>query len=150
VTDPVAIVLANFGFWVARCPKPDCHWADYYGVAMTPAGRRVGGLTLDRYVCLDGCGNSYAAQWPATSLRAGVEQLLALRPDPAKRNWEPGETLEQLLWENAAHGIPAPDLILDPGRDGVTFAIIDDAVTVGGRAIYGAGILAELTPGATR
>lgn len=144
MTELVATVVANTGWWVAQCPAPGCHGAEYYGVADTAAGRRVGGLTLDRYVCLIGCGRAFAAVWPSLSLRAGVEQLLALRPDPAKRNWEPGETLEQLLWENAAHGIGAPAPTLEPDRDGVAFAIVDDAVTLGGRAIFGAGQLTEL------
>lgn len=44
--------------------------------------------------------------WPADP--DGIEAILAMRPDPNTRSWDPGETLEDLLQENAAHGlIPA-------------------------------------------
>lgn len=28
-----------------------------------------------------------------------------MRPDPSTRNWFPGETLNDLMWENGIHGI---------------------------------------------
>jgi hypothetical protein len=34
-----------------------------------------------------------------------VERLLLMRPDPMTQNWEPNETLIDLMWENGAHGI---------------------------------------------
>jgi hypothetical protein len=142
VSELVAVVIVNWGRWLARCPRPGCTFAEYYGVAPANGALRVGGLQLDRYVCLAGCGGAYAATWPAPSLRAGIEQLLALRP-AAHRNWEPPQTLADLLEENAAHGILAPTM-LDPDEDGIAFNIVDDVVTVGGSAVYGAGRLTEL------
>ena len=37
--------------------------------------------------------------------RAEIERLLLKRPDPTRRNWLIGETIEQLRMENIAHGI---------------------------------------------
>lgn len=56
----------------------------------------------------------------------GVERLLMMRPDPSTRNWVPGETLHDLMFENAEHGV------LDDPRFGVDAApgdslmILDD------------------------
>jgi len=36
---------------------------------------------------------------------SGVERILMMRPDPSTRNWVPGETLQDLMWENGQHGI---------------------------------------------
>ena len=44
--------------------------------------------------------------WPTSATQARIEALLALRPDPATRNWRPRETLKALAAENAAHGLP--------------------------------------------
>jgi hypothetical protein len=45
----------------------------------------------------------------------GVERLLAMRPNPKNRNWRPGETLIDLMTENAVHGVFDPALPADPG-----------------------------------
>lgn len=37
--------------------------------------------------------------------RAEIERVLLMRPDPEKRNWKLGETVEQLVAENIEHGI---------------------------------------------
>lgn len=87
-------VYANHGRWVAQCPR------------------------LQPFVCRDAlqvwwpeskvfdcptCGLIAELGWPAE--RAKIEELLMARPDPATRNWEPGESLTLLLTENLAHGI---------------------------------------------
>lgn len=41
--------------------------------------------------------------WPPDV--ASIEAVLAYRPDPNTRNWEPGETVTDLIAENAVHGI---------------------------------------------
>jgi len=44
--------------------------------------------------------------------RATIEAILLLRPNPANRNWLPGETLADLVLENVVHGIqPTPPSI---------------------------------------
>jgi hypothetical protein len=48
---------------------------------------------------------------------AGVERLLSMRPNVATRNWEPGETLIDLMVENGKHGVfdPISTAELPPG-----------------------------------
>jgi hypothetical protein len=46
--------------------------------------------------------------WPDADMADGVERLLSMRPNVATRNWAPGETLIDLMMENAAHGIFDP------------------------------------------
>ena len=54
------------------------------------------------------CANRHCGgQWqpvalPATARR--IEEILLARPDAANRNWFPGETVDDLLAENAEHG----------------------------------------------
>lgn len=43
--------------------------------------------------------------WPTEAMVKAVERLLMMRPAPAHRNWFPGETLHDLMFENGAHGI---------------------------------------------
>jgi hypothetical protein len=55
------------------------------------------------------CGNRYCGgRWRRVALppeRAAIERMLLLRPDAANRNWQPGETVADLVAENAAHGV---------------------------------------------
>lgn len=43
--------------------------------------------------------------WPSEDMVYGVERILMMRPDPSTRSWFPGETLNDLMWENGEHGI---------------------------------------------
>jgi hypothetical protein len=63
--------------------------------------------------------------WPAEEMVYGIERLLLMRPLPYTQNWNPGETLVDLAWENGQHGIFSyPDelgvaddpLIIEEGR----------------------------------
>lgn len=96
---------ANWGRWVVRCPR--CPSA-LDGVPGDPAFR-----------CWE-CGATAAVDWPPEATVAGVERLLLMRPDVTTRNWLPGETLIDLVVENAAHGIWDTDtpgeLTVDDGR----------------------------------
>lgn len=51
------------------------------------------------------CWQSTAVLWPSDDMVQGVERLLMMRPDVTTRNWTPGETLIDLMWENGQHGI---------------------------------------------
>jgi hypothetical protein len=88
----VTYAYANHGRWVA-----DCSHAAYCDAA----------AHLDRFqdgfICE--CGRSTEVVWPAVDMVAGVERLLSMRPNPKNRNWRPGETLIDLMTENAIHGI---------------------------------------------
>lgn len=99
----VAYAEANWGRWIARCPAGLCtnamqlhRWQQHFACA--GAG---------------GCGWTTDVLWPADP--EAVEALLALRPAARTRNWLPGETLQQLLLENAQHDVLPPSLLLESG-----------------------------------
>lgn len=93
----VAYAEANYGRWVACCPRPGC------ANAMA--------LVDDQPVfeCLgpDSCGMEAPVIWPADP--QAIEALLAMRPFVQNQNWLVGETLEDLLAENAEHGCLPPE-----------------------------------------
>jgi hypothetical protein len=51
------------------------------------------------------CGQVTEVVWPSPEMVQGIERLLMMRPDPTTRNWYPGETLHDLMFENGAHGV---------------------------------------------
>jgi hypothetical protein len=89
------------------------------------------------WVC-EVCGLPTDIVWPPDPI--AIEAVLLMRPDPASRNWEPGETVADLVMENAAHGIvppgtPPPERWADP--DAATDLITEvDGCVVGG-LVYG-------------
>jgi hypothetical protein len=54
------------------------------------------------------CGSNMAILWPAEAMVHSIERLLLMRPLPLNRNWRPGETLHDLMRENAEHGVFDP------------------------------------------
>lgn len=114
---------ANWGGWVANCPRPWCTNA-----MQVDRGQ-------DEFVCAgaDGCGMQAVLIWPADP--DAIEAILQLRPVRRTRNWVPGETLNQLMAENAEHGcIPAEWTALaeaEPGGSLDVLVVLDERV-VGG------------------
>lgn len=111
----VAYARANWGRWIADCPSPFC----------------LSALQLQRhqpwYVCPD-CGEAGEIVWPEHL--EDVERLLMMRPDPFTRNWEPGESLQDLYLENLDHGIlPAPLEVLAT-QPGLILEVADDRILV--------------------
>lgn len=97
-------VEANWGRWTARCPR--CPSA----------------LMVERFApvfsCQE-CGARAEVLWPPEDMVWSIERLLLMRPDVTTQNWQPGETLTHLMWENGAHGIftDVPgELIVDEGK----------------------------------
>ena len=91
-----ATAYVNHGRWVADCPTPHC------------AGAIV--LYRDTFLCGNclnvECGYRYRmVLWPAE--KGVVEETLSKRFLPETANWRPGETMQQLRSENAAHMIGA-------------------------------------------
>lgn len=115
---------ANHGRWIADCPRPYCRSA-----AQLATWEQV-------FFCLD-CHIEAAVIWPPST--EDIEQVLNMRPDPATRNWEPGEDLVDLLAENMAHGVTGIDL------DAVT-GTVPLAIAENGHIVSGA-ILAALRTG---
>lgn len=111
-------VEANWGRWVARCPRQWCTNA----MQVEPGD--------SAFICLGagGCGWTAALVWPPDP--PAIELLLMMRPVPRTRNWMPGESLEDLIAENARHGVLAPALAGLTGS--VTLAAIVDERLVGG------------------
>jgi hypothetical protein len=116
----------NTGMWVAYCPRPGCTNAEKFGLCDDGT---TGGLAGDSFRCrpeYGGCGLVCRAQWPDADLVPKIEALVLVRPVPATRNWEPGETLSDLMGENFEHGIvPAAALRGEP------VTILGDRVTSG-------------------
>lgn len=89
--EDVAMARMNWSRWIADCSSRHCTSA----LALAP------GTPIMR--CFD-CGwVTERIVWPDHT--DAIETLLAMRPDEKTRNWEPGETLEQLANENVQHGI---------------------------------------------
>lgn len=99
-----AVVYVSWGLWVADCPRPDCLGAEHFGHA--PITGAVGGLTQVGFACAR-CGLVCPCAWPENA--ADIWALLRQRPREETRNWMPGEELQNLLAENIAHGIIAPE-----------------------------------------
>lgn len=97
-----AYAFAEWGVWKARCPRPGCTNA----MALL--------RDQDFYQCLGphSCGIEAPIIWPADP--DAIEAILAMRPLPATQNWLVGETLEQLLEENAAHNCLPPEWLALP------------------------------------
>jgi len=80
----------NHGRWVADCARPYCGGAE-----------RVN-APFDTFFCHE-CGQFNTVDFPNDARR--IERLLAGRPNPVTRNWHPGETYDQLVEEDRAHGL---------------------------------------------
>lgn len=82
----------NHGRWIARCPY--CAGAMYVAPGLP-------------FYCVD-ClmvaneGQAMTVVFPEEKER--IEALLLARPNPATRNWQPGETVAQLESENDLYG----------------------------------------------
>lgn len=88
----VVAVEANHGRWVAWCGYRDRCDAAAQLARFQPV-----------FVCE--CGGRTEVVWPDPDMVAGIERLLLMRPHRKHQNWRPGETLHDLLHENATHGI---------------------------------------------
>ena len=84
---------ADYGRWVARSGRPDrCS----YNAELEPF--------QPAFACPE-CGAVTEVIWPDAETVQGVVRLLMMRPHAENRNWKPGESLIDLMVENAEHGI---------------------------------------------
>jgi hypothetical protein len=120
----------NWSRWVADCPSPHCASA----------------LQLYRdqpwFTCLD-CGEVSEIEWP--DMIEEIERILLMRPNPFTRNWEPGETLNDLYEQNLEHGVlPAPldSILTHPG--GMVFAVTENRIIVDRAALPSDGSRREI------
>lgn len=101
-----------------RAALPEYSWREPWTSLATPAARISGG----RWIVDCPCGNANSAshEWMLALCyecgaiyrsivfpenREAIEQALLLRPEWRNRHWAPPETLDDLLAENAAHGV---------------------------------------------
>lgn len=103
--DTVAVaVRVNQGRWIADCPF--CPGAE----KIWPGGRlqyrpdvpHPFGI-VDSTLHCGYSGEKAPVVFPADAPL--IHQLLEKRPDPHNRNWTPGETVEDLIFENLSHGV---------------------------------------------
>lgn len=120
----VAYAEANWGRWVARCPRLGC----YSAKQLNPG---------QGFIC-DDCGHITDVVWPAdTDI---IEHLLMLRPDVTTRNWTASETVDDLWLENLRHGVPlvkhpelgasASRLYLDTAGGQVRLRLLDEPLVI--------------------
>jgi len=92
-----AVAVVSGSCWIALCPSGD-------------GGAEFVNFEDPRFFCCN-CRNR---QWggkplrmvlPDPAVRLQVETVLLKRPDPATRNWEPGESVEDLKVENLSNGV---------------------------------------------
>lgn len=119
----------NWDVWLVDCAW--CPSALTMGPPVPDAmGRIRPGLEWGQaeMICWD-CGRLTAPiAWPADP--GAVMALLGLRPQVITRNWDPGETLDDLLAENAAHDILPPMDALPGSKPAVMLTV--DGFVVGG------------------
>jgi len=91
-----AVAIVSGSCWIVLCPSGD-------------GGAEFANFEDPRFFCCN-CRNR---QWgghplqvvlPDPAVRLQVETVLLQRPDPATRNWTPGESVEDLKVENLEHG----------------------------------------------
>lgn len=112
-----AIAFVYHGDWVAECPMPDCGNVEHL---FDPAGRGGPRIIPRPLFACSYCGlKDIQVLWPDGNLMAGVMGALSRRPVPHTRNWYPadhpmavrlripehGQTVDDLLAENAEHGV---------------------------------------------
>lgn len=116
-----ASVRGNWGRWVAECSTSWC--TNAWMPQLYEPGWRCGVCGLDTEIV-----------WPPDPI--AIEALLLMRVDPKTRNWEPGETLADLLAENIENGMVPDDLAALTSADQVDVMTVIDGRVVGG-LVYG-------------
>ncbi len=101
-----AFAYVSWSLWVADCPVPACRGAEHFGHA--PITGAVGGLT-QRGFCCARCGLTCPSVWPDNA--ADIWAVLQMRPLPETRSWLIGESIEDLVAENVAAGLIAPEVL---------------------------------------
>lgn len=87
--------VVNHGRWIVRCP--------------TCSGAQFASRPDRRFFC-SSCLNHASAhrwigvEWPDDAVVHQIETILMRRPNPTNRNWEPGETVADLVRENGLRG----------------------------------------------
>lgn len=113
------VARINHGIWIASC---DC------GAPANKIPTPGCVVFLDRLLgwCIRCQNGATGRGWrpvavPPPELRAAIEAVLLCRPNVEDRNWEPDETLDDLIAQNREHGDPVPEVLTTvapvPGPD---------------------------------
>jgi hypothetical protein len=94
----MAYAEANQGRWIARCPRP---WCD--NAVQLWRGSHLMICTGDA----GACGTVSPVVWPPDPV--AIEAVLSMRPTVKWQSWLPGETVHDLLDENAVLGCLPPE-----------------------------------------
>lgn len=95
----------NHGQWIVSC---DCRSRGL------PAPGMAVWLTVPWAWCVRCRNRPCGGAWrpvcvPPESERVGIEAVLTARAESADRNWQPGETIDDLVRQNVEHGEPVPE-----------------------------------------
>ncbi len=119
----LAFARINWSRIVVDCPRRYCTSA-----LTLPPG-------WGKFQCWD-CGWTAPIVWPANL--PDLVAVLALRPDPKTRNWEPGETVMDLVRENIEHGIlPTVEELAAAQEQGPLLIETDGLIVTGAAGIVG-------------
>ena len=100
------VACVNAGNWIARC---DC------GGRGVPSPGGIVFAETPLVYCLRCLNGGTGRGWrpmllPLPGLMAEIERVLLCRTSAADQNWEPGESIGDLLDQNRAHGDPIPEV----------------------------------------
>lgn len=108
----IARAYANWGRWVADCPREFCS----YAFQLEPGQSTFTCRVMDRQGNVHGCGMEAPVEWPADV--AEIDAELKRRPVESTRNWFPqghpragasgsphGQTVADLRAEAELHGV---------------------------------------------
>ena len=100
------VARVNHGVWIASC---SC------GAKGNPPAGCVVSLIEPLGWCVRCHNRAWGGGWrpitvPVSETVAQIEAILVCRPNIGDRNWEPEETVADLLAQNREHGDPVPDL----------------------------------------
>lgn len=95
---PVAIARVSGSVWIADCPKPGC------------GGAEMVNFDEPLFFCcacrnVDSDHRPLKVKLPTAQQRGAIEAVLLKREDARTRNWQPGETVDDLKVENLTRGV---------------------------------------------
>lgn len=102
----------NHGVWIVACPCEQPGLPSP-GMALWPS--------IPWMWCVRCRNHETRGKWrpvavPPAEVRARIEAILLCRPGVSDRNWEPDETIAELIRQNVEHGDPVPEGIADGVR----------------------------------
>ena len=95
--------FVNDGRWVAHCPTLECNGAEQVFEIRRVRGDGVSYGIYNGVLHCANCLQTSHVAFPTD--RAGIDAVLTRRPVPQTRHWRDGETITDLIKENASHGV---------------------------------------------